>query len=66
MVAVLVMFHMTCGFAHPESVVWYSQQPDTGVVLQVDLFMSSTCSHCEHSDLFFLNARNPHIIYPIL
>lgn len=32
---------------------WYSQQPDKAVVLNVSLFLSSTCSHCHKADAFF-------------
>lgn len=32
---------------------WYTQQSDKSLVLNVSLFLSSTCSHCHKADAFF-------------
>lgn len=32
---------------------WYSQQSDKSVILNVSLFLSSTCTHCHKTDAFF-------------
>lgn len=42
------------------SPTWYSKT-DNKVVLNIDMFLSSTCSHCQKADAFFqeLEAKNP-------
>lgn len=32
---------------------WYTQQTNHQIVLQVDLFLSTTCAHCKKADAFF-------------
>lgn len=32
---------------------WYTKNPDNQIVINVELFLSSTCPHCHKADLFF-------------
>ena len=34
-------------------VVWFSHEPDQTVSLHVDMFLSSTCPHCQNANAFF-------------
>lgn len=40
-------------FANTDLSPWVTQNPTTGNTLRVDLFMSSTCPHCQKADAFF-------------
>lgn len=42
---------------------WYSKSPDGKVTINVELFLSSTCPHCQKADAFFneITTRHPDI-----
>ena len=37
----------------PQFSPWYKQSPSGEVQLEVEVFLSSTCPHCQQADLFF-------------
>ncbi|WP_273199408.1 hypothetical protein [Legionella steelei] len=43
------------------SPTWYSKSTDNQVVINIEMFLSSTCPHCQNADAFFrdLEAKNP-------
>ncbi|WP_131779354.1 hypothetical protein [Legionella bozemanae] len=47
-------------WAAESSPTWYSKK-DNKVVLNIEMFLSSTCSHCQKADVFFqeIEAKNP-------
>ncbi|VEB36643.1 Uncharacterised protein [Legionella sainthelensi] len=42
---------------------WYSKNADNKVVINVEMFLSSTCSHCQKADAFFseLEQNSPYL-----
>ncbi|WP_241480420.1 hypothetical protein [Legionella norrlandica] len=32
---------------------WYNEEPGKGIVIKVEMFLSSTCPHCHNADVFF-------------
>lgn len=40
-------------WAHSSSSLWYEKGTDNKIVLNVELFLSSTCPHCHKADAFF-------------
>ncbi len=49
----VLFFNMVLSHAAPQSDEWFSHDASGGVVLNVDLFISSTCPHCHKADDFF-------------
>lgn len=39
---------------------WYSKSPDNKVVINIELFLSTTCPHCHKADAFFRDIESKH------
>ena len=49
-----VMFNVSAAHTEPVQFTdWFTQNSSTGILLNVDLFISSTCPHCHKADAFF-------------
>lgn len=55
------LFALAAGWADSTSPAWFSVDENKQVKLRVDLFLSSTCSHCQKADKFFqdLESKKP-------
>ncbi len=52
----LVFFIFTANLWATESIsTWYTHGANQGVVINVELFLSSTCPHCQKANAFFTN-----------
>ena len=53
------LFNLSITHANPKSLVWYSAQ-NNQVKINVDMFLSSNCSHCLKADAFFKELEQSH------
>ena len=53
-----LFINFSTGYASPQSAIWYSVADDKQVTLDVDLFLTSTCPHCQQADAFFHDLVN--------
>ena len=55
-----IIFNVCVSHAHPtDTTTWFSQDNNaTGVILNVDVFISSICPHCHKADVFFREIEN--------
>lgn len=51
--ALLLSLNASLTQATSQAAPWYIQQAGVDVMLNVELFVSSTCEHCQKADLFF-------------
>jgi len=56
----VVIFNVCVSHANPtDTTTWFSQDNNsTGVILNVDVFISSICPHCHKADAFFREIEN--------
>lgn len=55
----VIIFNACVSYANPEDTsMWFSQNNARGVILNVDLFISSVCPHCYKADAFFHEIEN--------
>ncbi len=58
-----IFFSVLCGlflthvFAHSPSNEWYTKGPNQSVNITMELFLTSTCPHCQKADAFFQQAE---------
>lgn len=61
----LFVFFIICAHASAAdlSPAWYSKSTDNKVILNVELFLSSTCPHCQKADAFFkeIEKKSPNL-----
>ncbi len=55
----LLLILAPVGWANSELSSWYSKGQNNQVKLRVDLFLSSTCPHCQKADAFFHELNAP-------
>ncbi len=50
---VIIFLFSTSLWANSPSSLWYEKTTDNKIILNVELFLSSTCPHCHKADAFF-------------
>ncbi|WP_058476051.1 glutaredoxin family protein [Legionella steigerwaltii] len=56
---IILIFHAPV-WATELSPTWYSKSADNQVVINIEMFMSSTCPHCQKADAFFRDIESKH------
>ena len=62
LLSIFIFFNLSMAYAKSAHVSdWYTKDNVTGVHLNIDLFLSSTCPHCQQTEAFFsaLQSQNP-------
>ncbi len=49
----IFLFNISLGYAGPQTMAWFTHDDKNHVSINVDLFLSSTCPHCQKADAFF-------------
>ena len=52
-VGLMFFLNILTAHANPQSVIWFNHDALEKVTIHVDLFLSSTCPHCQKADAFF-------------
>lgn len=63
--AFLILLFMTSSLLHASpDPAWYSHGADKQVLIHVDIFLTSTCHHCQKADAFFdeMRAKYPWLV----
>ena len=55
MLRLILLFFILSGKLWSATLIipWYSQDKDKKTVINIELFLSSTCPHCHKADVFF-------------
>ena len=60
-----LMFILSCSIAQANAEpTWFTQGEDKQVLINVDVFLTSTCPHCQKADAFFseIEKKNPWLV----
>ncbi|KTC88603.1 Uncharacterised protein [Fluoribacter dumoffii] len=59
----LLLIFLIChnfGWATELSPRWYSKGTDNRIIINIEMFLSSTCTHCQKADAFFHDLESKH------